>query len=290
MQTQSQARTCPVCAASADLFGVKSGFSLARCPSCCTIFVLDPPVDTSEVYGEGYFTGGNDHGGYMDYDAEKDATRSTFVRSLDRIEEACHSKGRMLDVGAASGYFLDIARERGWQVEGIDIAPSARAEALKKGIEVRTGVLEAGVYPTNSFEAVTAFDVVEHVPNPKALLTAMQNILKPGGVLFGSTPDAASNFARLMGKRWHLLCPPEHLTVFSDQSLRRALAETGFEVLWTGRIGKQFTVPYIAQTAARWLNIPLLSRMATALARTPFRRLSLPLDFQDNVFFLARRV
>ncbi len=288
MENTIQEIACPVCEAEGTHIYNKDGFHIARCAECKTLFVENPPRDTSFVYDAGYFFGSAHGGGYGSYDAEKETMRRTFEQCLDMIAE--HKQGGSLfDVGAATGYFLAIARERGYQVSGIDISPAATEEAKKKGIDVATGTFETIHYPENAFNVVTMFDVLEHVPSPRSLLAHAQSILKTGGIVMGSTPDSGSINARLMGKRWHMLFPPEHLVLMNDRSLRLALAKEGFETLWTGRITKRFSLSYILQTAARWLKIPVLSRIGLTLRGTLLGRIAIPLDLRDNVFFLARK-
>ena len=224
----------------------------------------------------------------MSYDAEKDAMRSTFERALTIIEKH-QKKGELFDIGAATGYFLDVARTRGWKVRGIDISAAAAAEALKKGIEVKAGTLGTVSYSPDSFDAVTMFDVIEHVADPSQMLKQTSEILKAGGVVFGSTPDSLSVNARISGKGWHMLFPPEHLVLMNAKSLRILFEREGYEVLWMGRLTKWFTPQYILQTASRWLGWKFLGSLAAVVQKTPLSRLPIPLDLRDNLFFLARK-
>lgn len=280
--------TCPVCTGSARHLYTKDMFAVARCVTCQTLFIENPPHDTSALYDKSYFFGDESGGGYGSYDDEKEAMRATFERCLDIISNY-QSGGALYDVGAATGYFLALARSRGFRVSGIDISSAAALEAKKKGIDVEVGTLETTVRPPTTFDVVTMFDVLEHVPHPDALVRKVAGMLVPGGILMGSTPDSGSVNARLMGRNWHLLFPPEHLVLLNDKSLRLLLDRQGFEVIWTGRITKRFSLPYIFQTAARWLSIPFLNRVGLSLRTTKLSRFAIPLDLRDNVFFLARK-
>jgi len=279
---------CPVCNGAALHQYTKGEFNVAQCTECKTLFIENPPSDTSALYDESYFFGG-ESGGYGSYDEEKETMRATFEKCLDLISEY-QTGGALFDVGAATGYFLALARDRGFSVSGIDISAAAAREATKKGIEVETGTLETVRHQPDSYDVVTMFDVLEHVPHPDALVKEAADMLRRGGILMGCTPDSMSVNARLMGKRWHLLCPPEHLVLMNDKSLRLLLAEQGFTTVWTGRITKRFSLPYIFQTAARWLGIPLLSRIGSAFRGTWLGRIAIPLDLHDNMFFLARKI
>lgn len=280
--------TCPVCCANAAHRYQKDSFAIAQCIDCKTIFVENPPQDTSAIYDKTYFFGDNRGGGYGSYDAEKETMRGTFEKCLDVISQY-RANGSLFDIGAATGYFLALARKRGFRVSGIDISSAAAREAAKKGIDVAVGTLELVPYRTASFDVVTMFDVLEHVPTPMSLMENVSRLLPAGGVVFGSTPDSGSFYARLMGRRWHMLFPPEHLVLLNDKSLRQLFEKHGLDVLWTGRITKRFSLSYIFQTAARWLGVPLLNRVSTMLRGTRLGALAIPLDLRDNVFFLARK-
>ncbi len=288
MENALQKISCPVCGKAASHLYVKEGYRIARCGACCTLFVENPPGDTSDIYDESYFFGGASGGGYGSYDEEKEMMRTTFERCLDLIATNQPS-GSLFDIGAATGYFLGLARARGYLVSGVDISPAAALEAAKKGIDVKAGTLSSVSLPSNAYEVVTMFDVLEHVADPGKLLAEANQLLAPEGILFGSTPDSLSLNARLMGKRWHMLFPPEHLVLMNDKSLRLLFERKGFDVLWTGRVTKWFSLPYILQTAARWLKIPFLSRLGMHLRGTWLGRVAIPLDLRDNLFFMVRK-
>lgn len=290
METTIQEKiNCPVCSNRAGRLYKKDGFDVAQCAHCGTLFIENPPLDTSDIYDETYFFGGERGGGYGSYDEEKETMRATFERCLDLISDY-HIGGALFDVGAATGYFLALARERGFSVSGIDISAAAAHEAKKKGIDVEVGTLGTVSHSPASFNVVTLFDVLEHVSRPDLLIKQVASLLKQGGILMGCTPDSMSVNARLMGKHWHMLFPPEHLVLLNDMSLRLLLGQQGFEVIWTGRITKRFSLPYIFQTAARWLRIPLLSRIGFAFRGTWLGRIAVPLDLHDNMFFIARKI
>lgn len=281
--------SCPICNSPAERLYKKDGFDVAQCSQCKTLFIENPPSDTSYIYDESYFFGSERGGGYGSYDEEKETMRTTFEKCLDLISKY-RTGGALFDVGAATGYFLALAKNRGFSVSGIDISASAAHEAKKKGIEVEVGTLETVRHSPTSFDVVTMFDVLEHVSHPDSLMRQAANMLKQGGIVMGCTPDSMSVNARLMGKHWHMLFPPEHLVLLNDRSLRLLLAQQEFQMLWTGRITKCFSLPYIFQTAARWLGTPLFSRAGRALRGTWLGRVKIPLDLRDNIFFLARKI
>ena len=94
-------------------------------------------------------------------------------------------------------------------------------------------------------DAVMMWDVLEHVDDPRAYITAVGRMLSPGGVLTISTPDKSSLWARVMGMKWQLIVPPEHLFYYSPVNLTRLLKECGFEIIEVGKPSKRFSFSYI---------------------------------------------
>lgn len=146
------------------------------------------------------------------------------------------SAGRVLDIGCGRGYFLAAMQKYGrWQTVGIDLSPEAVAFATNDlKVEAYAGRLEEMNFPDHSFDAVTLWDALEHLPHPRQTLLEVQRILKPTGRLLLRVPWLDSLDARLFGSYWAGLDTPRHLTVFSRDTLTRLLRETGFGVerLW----------------------------------------------------------
>lgn len=272
----------------ATALGTKSGFHLHRCPGCGFLFVHPLPESPLTIYSEDYFAGASGGHGYVEYDRDKQVMIPSFERYLDAIEKAYGKKGKMLDIGAATGFFLDIARKRGWETAGIEPSDHAAGLGRAKGIDVRTGTLDTYEAPEHSFDAVTLWDVIEHVPDPRETLRQVQRLLRPGGIIALNTPDADSLWARTLGMRWHLIVPPEHLHLFGTRSLRRLLTESGFEHLLTSKIGKTFTVQYVFHTLAHWQKLGIWSALAGHFTRNPLGKVGLPINLRDNVFMLGR--
>ena len=136
--------------------------------------------------------------------------------------------GRLLDVGCGEGRSLGALRELGWTVEGVDFDPAAVEVARARGLNVRVGGLADQAYRERSFDAITMSHLIEHVPDPVALLREARRILSPGGRLVVLTPNASSLGHRRHGRDWRGLEPPRHLQVFGPTSLARAADQAGF--------------------------------------------------------------
>ena len=276
---------CVICSGTAEECWVKSGYTYYRCQTCRHLFVWPLPADPHKIYSRTYFEGG-DHGfGYPDYDLDKQAMTPTFSAYLDRIAHISGRTGTLLDIGAATGFFMGMARVRGWNVSGVEVSEHASQAARSRGFDVRTGVLAEQDFEDSSFDAITMWDVIEHFADPTRNVIKSAALLRTGGVLAISTPDSGSLVSKVAGVRWHLVIPPEHLNLFSRQSLRILLESCGLEVVEAVTLGKRFTVQYAAETLSH--EIGPLKGIAARLAGTRLGRASVSINLHDNVFLLA---
>ena len=137
--------------------------------------------------------------------------------------------GRLLDVGCGNGATMVTLQERGWRVRGIDFDPKAVAAAQTNGLDVSLGGLLEHRFPSKSFDTILVSHVIEHVPDPIAVLTECHRLLKPGGTLVALTPNADSRSHKMFGECWRGLEVPRHLHIFTPQSLATAARQAGFE-------------------------------------------------------------
>ena len=143
------------------------------------------------------------------------------------------SDGTLLDIGCAAGTFLvGMKRHGDWTLHGVELSPGVAEIARERhGLDVFTGTLEEAAYPDDTFDAITLWDVLEHLHDPAASLREIRRILKPGGVLIIRVPNLASWDARLFGDAWAGLDAPRHLYVFSPQTLSHMLEGAELDVL-----------------------------------------------------------
>jgi 2-polyprenyl-3-methyl-5-hydroxy-6-metoxy-1,4-benzoquinol methylase len=138
---------------------------------------------------------------------------------------------RLLDVGCSRGHFVAAAAAAGFAAEGVEPAPQIAAAARAAGLMVHTGLLEAQRFAAASFDAVTLFEVIEHLKDPRVLLAECRRILKPRGVLVLSTGNSASWTVAAMGARWdyfHLAQDGGHVSFFNPVSIERLAVACGF--------------------------------------------------------------
>jgi SAM-dependent methyltransferase len=179
------------------------------------------------------------------YDEEAEGRSRNFRSVLDGLERLRPGRGRLFDVGAATGILLDLARRRGWAVDGIEASDwAARFAAFRYGIPLRQGFFEDLDIPAGSCQAVTMVDFIEHTPRPRAAVAQAARILEPGGVLALVTPDIHSPAGRLAGSKWwHLR--PGHLAYFSAGSLDALLRPAGFTIVRRRRYAWTFSAHYL---------------------------------------------
>jgi SAM-dependent methyltransferase len=197
---------------------------------------------------------------------------------LERIER--HARGRLLDYGCWVGFLASEAAGREWAVVGVEPSVWAAERARSRGVEVVDS-------PEGPFDAIAMGDVIEHLPDPGAVLDRLGALLAPGGVIWIATPDAGSRVARLLGRRWWSVIPT-HLHLFNRRSLTRLLERHGFEAVAMHTSPKTFTVAYyVSRLGGYW---PPLGGALVALARAAgvAHRLWTP-DFRDRVEVVARR-
>lgn len=224
--------TCLVCA--------HEGFEpfldvLLRCSQCGFVTArLDEAVDTRRIYDGGYFTGEE----YLDYPGDEALLRKNFRRRLGEIL-ARRSGGRLLEIGAAYGYFLDLARPY-FEVIGFEVNREAVRHAREVlALDVRADdFLQVDQGAIGGLVDVTVmWDVIEHLERPDRFLAHIAELSWPGALLFLTTGDIGSRLARWRGPKWRLIHPPSHLHYFDRSTITRLLANHGFEVLDIRSVG-----------------------------------------------------
>ena len=158
---------------------------------------------------------------------------------LERMEN-----GKLLDVGCGDGTFLNRMRDLGWTVQGIDPDLRAVEQARSRfALDVVAAPFEEHRFPGDSFDAVVASHVIEHVHDPLSMLRECRRILKPGGKLVVLTPNYLGLQHRWLGTAWAGIDCPRHLFLFSRRSLGRGCEIAGLRVValrTTARGAKNF--------------------------------------------------
>jgi 2-polyprenyl-3-methyl-5-hydroxy-6-metoxy-1,4-benzoquinol methylase len=179
-------------------------------------------------------------------------------------------EGRLLDVGCAKGGFLAAARDAGFVVRGVEPAEAAAAAARRLGLDVMVGTIDEVPPRANSLEVVTAWHVLEHIPEPIDTLTRLREELVPGGHLLIEVPNAESVIAERERGAWHAAEVVHHVGQYGPRSLRALVERAGFRVL------DLHTFPFTGYYhPRRWLDVrdwPGYAAMAWDLRASPFGR------------------
>jgi SAM-dependent methyltransferase len=223
------------------------------------------------------------------YEAEAEGRARTAIQHFKIIHRHV-SAGSLLDVGCASGGFLQICAQNGFQVTGVEpstgLANKAREVLSGKG-EVLCATLQQTSFRKASFDAVTLWDVLEHVSNPRDFLRLCRLVLKPEAYLFANVPDLDSFQARVLGRRWPLLLP-EHFNYFTRKSLGLCAKNAGFELVRFGRRSAFFTVSYIFHRLAQH-NIPGIAVGKRFLEAARLKHLIVPVLLGETYGVWRRR-
>lgn len=232
VKVQQACKYCPACNRDTphqELYE-KNGCPVSKCSVCGLGRAAPAKFDPHSYYNAGYFNGSHSDG-YLDYAASEQVLRQEFVRVVNVLAEYCPPGAHVLEIGCAFGFFLKEAR-RTFKVSGIEIAADAVAACHAAGLDlVHQGEAnEETLANLEPVDAIVMLDVVEHLADPVATLGLCSRMLKPGGVIILTTGNFASPLARLTGKYWRLMTPPQHLWYFTPESLRKLAAGNGMQV------------------------------------------------------------
>jgi 2-polyprenyl-3-methyl-5-hydroxy-6-metoxy-1,4-benzoquinol methylase len=177
-----------------------------------------------ELYAKDYF----EHG-YLDKKYQIGLyEKATFF--LERLLRYRH-KGKLLDIGAASGAYVRAAIDKGWDAYGIELSPLAVKFAKNYWkVDLIQGTLGQAHFQDNFFDTVILVHTLEHLPHPLETLEEINRIMKRTGMLYVSLPNIASYKAKKMKERWGSLKPAEHLFFFSPKTLKVLLEKAGFDI------------------------------------------------------------
>ncbi len=285
------------------LHGLPAEFPVRRCREC-GLFYLSPRPDRSEIahyYPEDYWP----HNVVAIADRFTALARLNWRRAMDKrlqtVLPYAGERGRVLDIGCATGGFLESMRRLGWQSFGVEPNQKAVTYARERfGLEVFCGELEQASYPTGFFDLVTLWDVLEHLHDPLSTLQEVARVIKPGGTLAINIPNPDGIEARLFGPYWTGWDVPRHLNVFPQATLWKLLGELGFSrvavtstVHNTGGLPISFGYWAFAHTRRRTLGqmaTRMLASWPARLVLAPYFYILSSFNTASFVTVIARRV
>lgn len=265
------------CAATTDEFANYG--RVVRCLGCGLAYTNPRPTRAALMAG---------YGACVDesYLAESSSRSINAHLSLSVIKRFA-SAGRLLEVGTATGYFLNAARV---DFETAGLEPSSWAAKIARErfkLDVQEETIERARFATESFDVVAMIDAIEHLSDPQDALERCARWLKPGGLLYLVTPDIGSlSAAVLRGSWWGLR--PAHLYYYDRRTLGRALEKAGFEVAFEKSFGRIFSYGY---WASRLRNYPawVHQGMEAAIRGLGIRDKLLYLDTRDSMELCAKK-
>lgn len=218
---------CPVCGSAVftPLFE-KSGQHFVKCRDCGLVLINPRPFlgALHEVYDEDY------SGAYI---RKSHSKRRRATRRVQLLQRRHGAQGRWLDVGCSAGFILEAAAKAGFEVCGVDVEAAGveHARNVLGLANVHCGQLEALALSGASFDVITLYDVIEHVPDLNVLGVELNRLLAPGGMLHVRTPDVGHWRRTRTLARWPEIKPSEHLYYFDRHTLPRLLAKHGLRLV-----------------------------------------------------------
>jgi 2-polyprenyl-3-methyl-5-hydroxy-6-metoxy-1,4-benzoquinol methylase len=266
-------RACPTCGAKAEKAELaKDHMSVVRCGVCDLVYV-NPTFDEvhyQSVYASAEYQeivrdlGISSHEYRVGrFGAERVGIMERHLRARDGQQM------RYLDVGCSTGFVVEAARDRGWNATGIDLNPSAIEFGRCRGLDLRTVALEDAGFAPATFDAISLFDVLEHLPAPLRTVRACIDLLAPGGILFLYVPNYDSASRLLMGSDAHFIWPTHHLNYYTPATIRDLMSRNGLTTEFVATEGLDIQ-DYI------WYRREVLNKPSDELA-----------DVADTLQFLA---
>jgi 2-polyprenyl-3-methyl-5-hydroxy-6-metoxy-1,4-benzoquinol methylase len=252
---------------------------IVECTSCGFIY-QNPQPDPDSLLGA-----------YEDvvdlrYEEEREGRVHTFARAIAELEEFVPA-GCLLDVGSHVGVSVEVARERGWNAQGVEPSRWAASMAANRGLPVTCGTLADLPKEVGDLDAVTIWDVIEHLADPSAELRRVHRLLRPGGVLAISTMDVDARVARLLGRNWPWYMQM-HLFYFSRKTLSRLVEQAGFEVVEIRRHRRVVRVAYLISRLERRAG-PLSSMLRGLADAIGLSERLVTVDLGDIITLFARK-
>ncbi len=212
---------CPCCrrGALAPLKGYERAY-LGICSSCGFVHAARTP-SAEEL--EAHYA----HKYERKYDPDawvSDATRRRLGELADSFEPYRRS-GRILDIGCGRGLLLEAAQARGWECYGTEYSEDALRHGRERGFVMVEGDYSPAVFDPDHFDIIAMIEVIEHMPEPRLGLQAILTALRPGGLLYITTPNFDSVSRRILRQSWNVIEYPAHLSYFTASTLRRLLTE-----------------------------------------------------------------
>lgn len=227
---------------------------------------------------------------YRAYCEMEHLKKKTAEGRLNCIRQYGKAGGRLLDIGCSVGFFLEVAQDLGFEVQGVELSAEAIAMA-KDSVRDKISHADANEHISNFsayYDVVTAYDIIEHTQNPRAFLTDLYLALEHGGVAAITAPDTDHFLRYIMGRNWSMLQPMQHTFLFSKRSIEAMLIEAGFEDVVVLPAKKTLTLNYLFGQLSQ--TNPVISRFYNYAAKLiPTSIGDAPVNINIGEFFAIAR-
>jgi SAM-dependent methyltransferase len=246
-----------------------------------------PAEELKKYYQEDYFKGRE----YVDYLADKPAQQKTLRNHLRVVRRHVRPGGRLLEIGCAYGFFLELIQQEYPGSVGVDVSAAGIAHARALGLQAEEGDL-LGLRLDQLFDGVCLWDTIEHLPNPREVIQSSTGLLKPDGHLFLTTGDFGAMLPRLQGLKWRQIHPPTHLFYFTRHSFRVLCQRVGLEVIRFSTVTVHRRLGSVFQSLENFYGRSLTGRVASFALRAAPRGIlnwNFPLNLGDTLSLVARK-
>jgi len=269
---------------------IKLGYRILYCPNC-HLYWLDFQENyqnfIQNYYQKGYFQGDIKYRAYANYKEDKKTIKRNMDNYLRKIRKL-KSSGRILDVGCATGYFLEIAQKEKFNPYGIDVSQYAIDIAKKKFAEkVQYSSITDSKLNNKDFDIITMFDILEHLKEPIGDLKILHKSLKDDGLLVIQTGDANSTWAKIMKYNWHFYAPPQHLYFYSADNIKTLLNKAGFKIIKIEKTGKWVTLRYLFHMMSYMRRGGVGDSLYNLVSNNILGEIPIYLRFNDNMICYA---
>ncbi len=206
---------------------------IVKCSSCGFIYTNPQPHPSTlhEYYSEDYFKDERHRSSFYNEDGSIRENEPIYINRIEDVESFITERGRILEIGSARGAFLLALKNRGWIVNGVEISADAAQIANGKHLETFNGVY-TDYQPIEKFKVICMYQTLEHVPDPKEILTKAYEDLLEEGVLIVEVPNIECVEMKYSSNRKHLSYDlPRHLNHFSPDFLSEELEKIGFTIV-----------------------------------------------------------
>ena len=205
---------------------------LQQCTKCSFVFSGKyPDADTLNTYYQ------------KNYDLTRYFSSITRNRYLEILEEfePFRKTNRILDIGCGYGFFLEVAKEKGWEVYGIELSKIASEECRQKGINIFHGNLTDFRFDADAFDVIVSIEVIEHLSHPNLMLKQANKLLRKGGLVYITTPNFNSYLRHKLKESYNIIDYPNHLCYFTNKTLKKAFENQGFKSKYINSTGISIT-------------------------------------------------